>query len=85
MISTELISTLRELSRADKLYIAQLLISELAQQETDFIQLNQDHPVCSHCDADETADMRLKTLQASQSSLDKMWDNVEDDIYAELL
>jgi hypothetical protein len=37
MVSSELISTLRELSRSDKFYIMQLLLSELAQQETDLI------------------------------------------------
>jgi hypothetical protein len=38
MISSDLISTLRRLSRSDNLYIMQLLISELAQQETDLIK-----------------------------------------------
>jgi hypothetical protein len=38
MVSTELILTLRELSRSDKFYIMQLLLSELAQQETDVIK-----------------------------------------------
>jgi hypothetical protein len=45
MVSSELISTLRELSRADQLYIMQLLISELAQKEMDLIKPDRAYPV----------------------------------------
>ena len=67
MVSAELISTLRELSRADKFYIMQLLISELAQQETDLIKPDQSYPVWSPYDAVEAADTMLKVLQASKT------------------
>jgi hypothetical protein len=61
--SSELISTLRELSRADKFHIMQILISELAQQETDLIKPDQSYPVWSPYDAVEAADTMLKVLK----------------------
>jgi hypothetical protein len=67
MVSTELISTLRELSRSDKFYIMQLLISELAQQETNLIQPDQAYPVWSPYDADEAADTMLKALESAKA------------------
>lgn len=67
MVSSELISTLRELSRSDKFYIMQLLISELAQQETDLIKPDQSYPVWSPYDAVEAADTMLKVLQAAKT------------------
>ncbi|WP_298919765.1 hypothetical protein [uncultured Nostoc sp.] len=67
MVSAELISTLRELSRADKFYIMQVLISELAQQKTDLIKPDQSYPVWSPYDAVEAADTMLKVLQAAKT------------------
>lgn len=67
MVSSELISTLRELSRSDKFHIMQILISELAQQETDLIKPNQSYPVWSPHDAIEAADTMLKVLQAAKT------------------
>jgi hypothetical protein len=67
MVSLELISTLRELSRSDKFYIMQILISELAQQETDLIKPNQSYPVWSPYDAVEAADTMLKVLQPAKA------------------
>jgi hypothetical protein len=66
MVSSELISTLRELSRADKFYIMQLLLSELAQQETDLIKPDRAYPVWSPYDAVEAADTMLKVLQSAK-------------------
>ena len=70
MISSELISTLRELNRSDKFYIMQLLISELAQQETDLIKSEQSYPVWSPYDAVEAADTMLKVLQTAKAQND---------------
>ena len=67
MVSLELISTLRELSRSDKFHIMQILISELAQQEPDLIKPNQSYPVWSPYDAVEAADTMLKVLQAAKA------------------
>lgn len=66
MVSSELISTLRELSRSGKFYIMQLLISELAQQETDLIKPENAYPVWSPYGADEAADTMLKVLQSAK-------------------
>lgn len=67
MVSSELISTLRALNRSDKFYIMQMLISELAQQETDLIKPGQSYPVWSPHDAVEAADTMLTVLQAAQA------------------
>ncbi|NEO07836.1 hypothetical protein [Moorena sp. SIO3I8] len=67
MVSSELISTLRELSRSDKFHIIQILISELAQQETDLIKPDQSYPVWSPYDAVEAADTMLKVLQTAKA------------------
>ena len=67
MVSSELISTLKELTRLDKFYIMQILISELAQQETDIIKPDQSYPVWSPYDAVEAADTMLKVLDAAKA------------------
>jgi hypothetical protein len=65
MASSELISTLRGLSRAEKFYIMQILISELAQQETDPIKPDQSYPVWSPYDAVEAADTMLEVASSA--------------------
>ena len=67
MVSSELISTLRGLSRADKFYVMQVLISELAQQEMDLIKSDQSYPVWSPYDAVEAADTMFKLIQAAKT------------------
>ncbi len=70
MVSSELISTLKALSRSDQFYIMQILLSELAQQETSLIQSEQSYPVWSPYGANEAADTMLKVLQESKSQDD---------------
>jgi hypothetical protein len=67
MVSLELISTLQGLSRAEKFYVMQVLISEPAQQETNLIKPDQSYPVWSPYDALEAADTVLKVLQAARA------------------
>lgn len=67
MVSVELISTLQRLNREDKFQIVQILISELAQQETDLIKPDRAYPVWSPYDAFEAADTMLRVLQASKT------------------
>jgi hypothetical protein len=67
MVSEELIATLRGFSRADKFYIVQVLISELAQQETNLIKPDKSYPVWSPYDAIEAADTMLKILDAAKT------------------
>ncbi|WP_414526634.1 hypothetical protein [Nodularia chucula] len=66
MVSTEILSKLQGLNRADKLYIVQVLISELAQQEADLIKPEQSYPVWSPYDAFEAANTMLEVLQATK-------------------
>ncbi|BBD62718.1 hypothetical protein NIES2109_55680 (plasmid) [Nostoc sp. HK-01] len=63
MMSTELLNTLQGLSRAEKLYVVQVLISELAQQEADLIKSDQSYPVWSPHDAFEAANTMLVVHQ----------------------
>ena len=67
MVSSELIATLREMNRSDKFQIVQILISELAQQETDLIKPDLAYPVWSPYDAVEAADTMLKVLNAAKA------------------
>ncbi|ALB40845.1 MULTISPECIES: hypothetical protein [unclassified Anabaena] len=67
MVSTEILNSLHTLSRADKLYIMQVLISELAQEETNLIKPDQSYPVWSPYDAFEAANTMLEVLQAAKS------------------
>lgn len=66
MVSTKLLNTLHSLSRAVKLYIMQVLISELAQEETNLIKPDLSYPVWSPYDAFEAANTMLKVLQAAK-------------------
>jgi hypothetical protein len=67
MVSTELFNSLHTLSRADKLYIMQVLISELAQEETNLIKPDQSYPIWSPYDAFDAANTMLEVLQAAKS------------------
>jgi hypothetical protein len=67
MVSTELLNTLHTLNRADKLYIMQVLISELAQEETNLIKPDQSYPIWSPYDAFDAANTMLEVLQAAKS------------------
>jgi hypothetical protein len=66
MVLSELMTNLRQLNRSDKLYVIQVLISELAQKEEDLIKGNQSYPVSSPYDAFEAADIMLKVLEDSK-------------------
>ncbi|MBD2569612.1 hypothetical protein [Anabaena lutea] len=67
MVSAELLNTLHTLSRADKLYIMQVLISELAQEETNLIKPDQSYPVWSPYNALDAANSMLEVVQAVKS------------------
>ncbi len=67
MVSTELLGTLRTLNRADKLYVMQFLISELAQQELDLLKPGMSYPVWSPYDATDAADAMLGVLKQAES------------------
>ena len=67
MVSVELLNTLQSLNRVDKLYVIQVLASELAQQEADFVKQGQSYPVYSPHDAFEAAKTMLNVLQAAKT------------------
>ncbi len=67
MVSPELLTSIQGLTRADKLYIMQVLISELAQQETDLIKPDRSYLVWSPYDAFEAANTMLKVLQDNKT------------------
>lgn len=70
-MSTELVElfpALRELKRAEKLYLIQFLVSELAQEESDFIQPGVGYPVWSPYDAFDAAAVMLKALDAEKTN-----------------
>ena len=70
-MSTELVQlfpVLRELKRAEKLYVIQFLVSELAQAETELIQPGVGYPVGSPYDAfDAAATMRQALAEITAS------------------
>ena len=63
MIASELMTTLQNLSRADKFQIVQTLIAELAQAEPELISPNQEYPVWSPHNATEAATTMLQYLE----------------------
>jgi len=67
MVSAELLHTLRTLPRADKLYLMQFLVSELAQEESDLLKPGLAYPVWSPYEAVEAADTMLAVLKAAES------------------
>jgi hypothetical protein len=71
MINSTLLSEIRQLSKADKLYIMQVLVSELAQQETDLIKPDQSYPVWSPYDAFDAANTMLSVLKANTPDQDE--------------
>lgn len=70
-MSTELIQLfpmLRELKRAEKLYVIQFLVSELAQTETELLQPGVAYPVWSPHDAFDAASTMLQALAEAEVS-----------------
>ncbi len=65
---TELLPTLRVLSRADKLCVVQYLVSELLREEkADLLTPDMSYPVWSPYNAHEAADTLLKALEADKN------------------
>ncbi|MBW4576272.1 MAG: hypothetical protein KME08_13425 [Aphanothece sp. CMT-3BRIN-NPC111] len=67
MVSAELLNSVRKLNRADKLYLMQVLISELGQEESDLLKPDQSYPVWSPYDAFEAANTMLDVLRAAKA------------------
>ena len=71
MVDAELLNAIQKLERQDKLYIMQVLISELAQEESEPIEEDLSYPVWSPYDADDAADTMLEVLQQAKSQTDE--------------
>ena len=65
MISVELLNTLRALNRGEKLHVLQVLVSELAQEETHLLRPGGTYPIWSPYDAHDAADAMREMLQAA--------------------
>lgn len=63
----QLLPELSKLKRAEKLYIMQFLISELAQEEQELIQPGYSYPIWSPHDAHDAASTMLNVLKESDS------------------
>lgn len=68
MTTIDLLPLLSKLNRAEKLYIVQYLVSQLAQEESDLLRDGMSYPVWSPYDAFEAADIMLKVLAAENST-----------------
>ncbi len=60
---TELLPTLRELNRADKLRLMQFLVSELAKEENALLNIGESYPVWSPYNSFEAANALLNALK----------------------
>lgn len=67
MIPAELLNTLQSLNRVDKLYVIQVLVSELAQQESDLIKQEHSYTIWSPYAAFAAANTMLEALQAHKT------------------
>jgi hypothetical protein len=70
MSVTELLPTLRELSRADKLRVMHFLVEELARAEDALLTPGASYPVWSPYDAHEAAKTLLGVLAGAEEPLD---------------
>ena len=70
MEMTQILPELRKLKRADKLYVMQFLVSELAQEENELIQPNVAYPIWSPYDAFDAAATMMRVLKESDSDTD---------------
>lgn len=67
MTITELLPTLQNLNRADKLKVMQFLITELAKEEELTLQSDQTYPVWSPFNSHEAAHQLAQLLESEQS------------------
>ena len=63
MSVTELLPTLHELNRADKLVVVQFLVNELVQEEKPLLENGESYPVWSPYNAFEAAEVLQKMLE----------------------
>lgn len=66
MVLTELLSTLRELNRADKWHVVQFLVVELAREEDTMLKPDMAYPIWSPYDSFEAAQTLLNVLKEAE-------------------
>lgn len=64
----ELLPTLKDLSRTDKLRVMQFLVSELAKEEEALLHANEDYPVWSPYNSYEAANVLLEILKVEDKA-----------------
>lgn len=62
----ELLPTLRELNRSDKLRVVQFLVSELAKEENALLHVGESYPIWSPYDSFEAASALLDALKETR-------------------
>jgi hypothetical protein len=68
MNMSELLPLLSRLKRGEKLHIVQYLVSELVQEESNFLTDGMSYPVWSPYDAFDAANTMLKVLATETSN-----------------
>ena len=68
MVSENLVSSLRQLSRAEKLQMMQFLIAELAQDEGVMLIPNRDYPIWTPLEAYDAASTMQQMLSATSET-----------------
>ena len=66
MLSGDLLKSLRDLNRADKLYAVQVLVSNLAQEEAKLLQSGIPYDISSPYDSFGAAKTMLEFLEQSK-------------------
>ncbi len=71
MFSEELLTTLHKLSRTDKLRLVQILVNDLASEETAPIQPDQEYAIWSPYDAYDAAQVLMEELEKHKKAAAK--------------
>jgi hypothetical protein len=67
MLSVDLIESLQSLNRADKLYAMQVLVSNLAQEETNLLKPGLAYEISSPYDSFDAAKTMLEVLEQAKN------------------
>lgn len=68
MTVSEIMPTLRDLDRADKLRVVQFLVTELAQEESALLTEGMSYPLWSQYDAYEAAETLQTVLETDRKA-----------------
>jgi hypothetical protein len=68
MTLTEIIPTIKNLNRSEKIHLLQIIVYELAQEEKNLIKSNEKYPIYSPLNAFEAGDTLLKLLEEDKEN-----------------